>query len=167
MSPRADRTGGRLPVDPDTAVRAGPASGRHRADWVLAVVVGFGGAVGALARYAVLWVMPTVTGAFPWGTFTINLSGSAVLGFLLVMVTEAFPRGRLARPLIGTGVIGAYTTFSTFCVEAVQLFRAGAPAVAGAYLAGSLAGGLGAAWLAMGVARIALRAERWLQEELE
>lgn len=165
--------GSGLPVDPDLAAPAPTPPGRagrtrrRRADVVLVVAVGCGGALGALVRYLVLQAVPTLTGRFPWGTFAINVSGSALLGFLLVVVLEAFPRGRLARPVLGTGILGAYTTFSTFCVEAVQLIRAGAPAVAAAYLVGSLGAGLAAAWLGMISARVVLRAERWMQEALE
>jgi CrcB protein len=156
-------------MDPDlvASVQSPERSRRRRADGVLVVSVGCGGALGALARYLVLLAVPTLTGRFPWGTFMINVSGSAVLGFLLVLVLEAFPRARLARPVIGTGIIGAYTTFSTFCVEAAQLFLAGYPGVAVAYLLASLAAGLVAAWLGMVSARLALRAERWMQEALE
>jgi CrcB protein len=92
------------------------------------------------------------------------VSGSAALGFVLVLVIEHFPRGRLVRPVIGTGFLGAYTTFSTFTVEAVDLVRAGHTGLALAYLAASVFAGLLAVWTGMTAARLALRAERWLQE---
>jgi fluoride exporter len=74
--------------------------------------------------------------------------------------------GRLARPVIGTGVVGAYTTFSTFMVESVLLVRAGDPAIAAIYLVASLVLGLVAVFVGMLGARVVLRAERWLQEEM-
>ena len=100
------------------------------------------------------------------GTFVINISGSFILGFLLIILIEQFTMGRLARPVIGTGVIGAYTTFSTFMVEAVLLVRAGDPGLALAYLAASLVLGLAAGLVGMLGARAVLHAERWLQEEM-
>lgn len=159
---------GELPVDPDLLPddRTATRPARRRADLLLLGVVAAGGAVGSVARYGVSLAMPTVAGRFPWGTFLINLSGSVLLGFLLVLLLEQFPRGHLARPLIGTGVLGAYTTFSTLEVDAVLLVRDHHPAVAATYLAGSLAGGFVCVWLGMLGARLAVRAERWLQREL-
>lgn len=85
--------------------------------------VAVGGVVGALARWAVLEGLPTEPGRFPWATFLINISGSLVLGFVLVLLAERFPRNYLVRPLLTTGALGAYTTFSTLMVEAVLLVR--------------------------------------------
>ena len=130
------------------------------------IALALGGVLGAVSRYALSLALPTESDRFPWGTFLINVSGSFVLGCLLVMIIEQFPRGRLARPVIGTGFLGAYTTFSTFMVEAVELMRDGRPETAVAYLAASLFAGLGAVWLGMTGARGVLRAERWLQEEI-
>ncbi len=157
-------TGG-LPVDPDAETRPGRRRPR-RGDVALVVAVGCGGVVGALARQLVEVAVPAPAGHFPWATFAINTSGSALLGFLLVMVVEQFPRGRLARPVLGTGVLGAYTTFSTFCVEAAQLLRGGYVAMAALYLGASLLAGLAAAAVGLAAARVVIRAERWLAEEL-
>jgi fluoride exporter len=131
----------------------------------MVIALGFGGVVGALARYSVSLALPGQTGRFPWGTFVINVSGSAVLGFLLILLIEQFPRGRLARPVIGTGVIGAYTTFSTFVVDAVLLARADKILTAVIYVLASVVFGLLAVWLGMVTARVILRIERWMQQE--
>jgi CrcB protein len=161
----------RIPLDPD--VDFGPGGGdrpghgqrrTRRAEAVIVIALACGGVLGAVSRYAISLALPTETARFPWGTFLINISGSAALGFLLVLVIEHFPRGRLARPVVGTGFLGAYTTFSTFTVEATDLVRAGHAETALAYLAGSIFAGLLAVWAGMTSARMALRAERWLQE---
>jgi fluoride exporter len=172
MSPMGDDFPG-VPFDPDLDVEPpGGVDPRRRRRWFIrpqVIIVGslaVGGSVGAVARYAISLALPTVTGRFPCGTFVINISGSFVLGFLLIVLIEQFPMGRLARPVIGTGVIGAYTTFSTFMVEAVLLVRAGDPGIALAYLAASLALGLVAVFVGMLGARVVLHAERWLQEEM-
>jgi CrcB protein len=133
---------------------------------VIVIALACGGVLGAVSRYAISLAMPTETARFPWGTFLINVSGSAALGFILVLVIEHFPRGRLVRPVIGTGFLGAFTTFSTFTVEAVDLVRAGHPETALAYVAGSVLAGLLAVWAGMKSARLAMRAERWLQEAI-
>jgi fluoride exporter len=161
----------RLPLDPDVELGPGGAGGRgdgpgrtRRAEAVIVVALACGGVLGAVSRYAISLALPTETARFPWGTFLINVSGSAALGFLLVLVIEHFPRGRLVRPVLGTGFLGAYTTFSTFTVEAVDLVRAGHAVTALVYLVGSVFAGLLAVWAGMTAARGALRAERWLQE---
>lgn len=138
---------------------------RWRTQGVILLALGCGGALGALGRYAVAVAVPTPAGQFPWATFAANISGSALLGLLLVLLIEQFPRGRLARPVVATGVLGAYTTFSTFVVESVQLFRDSHPLTALAYLAASVAAGLAAVWLGMLAARGILRAERYLAEQ--
>jgi fluoride exporter len=162
----------RIPLDPDVDFGSGgeldPLARRLRARQVQLVIVAAlacGGVLGAVSRYAVSLALPTQTGRFPWGTFLINVSGSAVLGFVLILLIEQFPRGRLARPVIGTGFIGAYTTFSTFMVEAILLIRDGHTEAAAAYLAASVGAGLLAVWIGMTSARLVVRAERWLQEE--
>lgn len=137
----------------------------RRAQVLVVVALGLGGVAGALSRYFISLAMPTVDGRFPWGTFVINVTGSAALGFLLILVIEQFPSGRLARPVLGTGFLGAYTTFSTFMVEAVNLVRAGRTLIAVAYLVASAVVGLLAMWAGITAARFAIRFERWLQEE--
>lgn len=163
----------RSPLDPDVDFgpggRSEPLHRRRRARRAQAIIVvalACGGVLGAVSRYAVSLALPTETARFPWGTFLINVSGSAALGFILILVIEHFPRGRLARPVLGTGFLGAYTTFSTFTVEAVELIRGGHPETALAYVAGSALAGLLAVWIGMTSARVVLRAERWLQEEI-
>lgn len=121
--------------------------------------------MGAVARYAVSLAIPTLANHFPWSTFIINVSGSALLGFLLTLLSEQFPRGRLVRPLVGSGFIGAYTTFSTFEVDTIVLFRGHEIGVGVLYLASSLLGGLVAVWGGMNAARLLVKAEHWLQGE--
>lgn len=115
---------------------------------VLGAVV-LGGAAGSLLRYAVSnGVHPSADG-FPWGTLIINLSGSFLLGALLVAVTEVWRPHHLLRPLLGTGLLGGYTTFSTFALEV----RGASGAVAASYLIASVAGGVFVAWCGMAAVR--------------
>jgi CrcB protein len=123
-----------------------------------------GGALGAVARYALLSEWPTQPGRFPWGTFVVNVSGSLLLGVLLVTLTGRLPRRTLARPVLGTAVIGAYTTFSTLAMETVLLLRAGHLPTAVLYVAASVAAGLVAFVLGAAAARSALKSERRIAE---
>ncbi len=115
------------------------------AQWLL---VAIGGALGAPLRYVIdTLVSKRSRTAFPFGTLTVNVSGSLVLGVVtgLVMYHGLGPTPRLA---VGTGFIGAYTTFSTFSFETLALFEEGDTSRAVGYigaslLAGGLAAGLG------------------------
>jgi CrcB protein len=84
------------------------------------------GAVGAPVRYLVDgFVSDRVEGAFPWGTFVINVTGSLLLGLLTgLSLYHAFPK--TPRVVVGTGFCGAYTTFSTFSFETIRLLEEGA-----------------------------------------
>ena len=130
----------------------------------LVLAVAAGGLVGAPSRYL---LDRAITGRAesdrPWGTFVINVTGSLLLGFLTGL-TMTGHLSEVGKALLGTGFCGAYTTFSTFTVEATDLVRAGHAETALAYLAGSIFAGLLAVWAGMTSARMALRAERWLQE---
>jgi CrcB protein len=118
---------------------------------VLAAVA-LGGALGALARHGLgLAVGPAGTG-WPWATLTANLSGSLLLGVLLVLVERG--RGsRLARPFLGVGVLGGYTTMSTYGVETQQLLLAGRPGLAAGYACATLLGALAAVWAGAAMTR--------------
>lgn len=84
-----------------------------------------GGALGAPARYLTdLFVQSRHDSVFPWGTFTVNILGSLILGVTAAAVTDlAAPSWVLA--LVGTGLCGALTTFSTFGFETVRLLEKG------------------------------------------
>ena len=83
-------------------------------------------AVGAPARYLLDgFVQDRTMGAFPWGTFAVNMSGCLILGFLTGLGMY-HGTSDTARTVLGTGGLGAYTTFSTFTFETVTLAEEGA-----------------------------------------
>ncbi len=89
------------------------------------LAVALGGAAGAVGRYALSYLVNQAGGAvFPWGTLTVNLLGSFLLGFLTGLTAESFVSSR-ARALLGIGFLGSFTTFSTFAVESLNLLRKG------------------------------------------
>jgi CrcB protein len=116
------------------------------------VAVAAGGALGALARWAVGLGLPTAPGAFPLGTFSVNVVGCFAIGALLEVLTSR-PSNPLLRPFLATGVLGGFTTFSTYAVDAQHLLLAGHLGTGLLYLAGTLLAALAATWAGTGVAR--------------
>jgi CrcB protein len=113
-------------------------------NWLLVLA---GGALGAPLRYLVdRAVQARHDMAFPWGTFTVNVAGSFVLG-LLTGVSSAH-----AQLLLATGLCGALTTYSTFSYETLKLYESGARLQAGLNVLGSLAAALLAVWLGVAAA---------------
>ncbi|RFB18466.1 fluoride efflux transporter CrcB [Bacillus sp. HNG] len=86
------------------------------------ILVGIGGAVGAASRYlAGIWIGKKTGNAFPYPTLYINIMGSFLLGILTGMnQIQILPKW--CWLLLGVGFCGAFTTFSTFGYEAIQLF---------------------------------------------
>lgn len=118
-------------------------------NWLLVIA---GGMVGAPLRYltdrAVQSRHDTV---FPWGTFTVNVTGSLVLGVLTGAVTAGAATSHL-QLLLGTGLCGALTTYSTFSYETLRLAQDGARSHAVANVVASVVAGLGAAFVGMELA---------------
>ena len=103
-------------------------------------VVGVGGAIGAIARYLLGgWIQTASGSAFPWGTFSVNVSGSFLFGLAIVLL-PAMAATAEARQLITVGFLGSFTTFSTFSYEALALLREG-PGAPRRGVYGGLAGG--------------------------
>jgi fluoride exporter len=110
-----------------------------------ALMVIVGGAVGAPARYLIgMWVGSRVRhhrfGSLPWGTLTVNLLGSLILGLVAALTAGGAPDWLLTT--VGTGFCGALTTFSTFGIESVNLAEEGRLEAAAATVAMSLLLGL-------------------------
>ncbi|GGO47840.1 fluoride efflux transporter CrcB [Streptomyces lasiicapitis] len=104
-----------------------------------------GAAIGAPLRYLTDRGMRARFGAaFPWGTFAVNVAGSFVLGVVTGVAGAASPHTQL---FLGTGLCGALTTYSTFGYETSLLAEGRMPFAAVANVVGSVAAGLGAAFL--------------------
>jgi CrcB protein len=113
-----------------------------------AAAIAIAGALGALARYGLEgFVGRRAPGAFPWGTFVVNISGAFALGFLFTVLTEQLTVAAWLRGAVTIGFLGAYTTFSTLSFETYRLTEDGAIGIAAANALGSLAAGLAAVYV--------------------
>ena len=92
------------------------------------LAIAAGGAIGALLRY---WTSIAVHGrlgmAFPYGTLAVNVLGSLLMGFLYIWLIDRMAAGPALRAFLLVGVLGAFTTFSSFSMETLNLLEAGHP----------------------------------------
>lgn len=120
------------------------------------LLVGLGGAAGAMARYGLGLLLPARDG-FPAATLLVNLLGSFLIGALADLAEGRRLSSSLAL-LLQTGLCGGFTTFSTFSLETVNLFRSGRWLLGGGYAVLSL--GLCMAGAALGrlISKVLIRA---------
>lgn len=106
---------------------------------ILAIAIG--GALGSVSRYLVAVRLYGWLGlGLPYGTLTVNVAGSFLLGLVLALVEERGAFGPETRSLITIGFLGGMTTFSTFIYEGWNYTREGELLLAGVYAALSLVG---------------------------
>lgn len=117
-------------------------------------LIGVGGIAGACARFFIgKWIASRSPTLFPLATLTINISGSFILGLLFSLhQNENIPNWFWLT--FGTGFCGAYTTFSTFGYETIQLVEKNRIAHALTYLFTSVVFGILFCWLGMGLIRM-------------
>jgi CrcB protein len=98
------------------------------------LIVGLGGALGAIARFELggLVLHHTLGWKFPTATFVVNVLGCAVIGVLAALAERHDAFGPEMRLLLFTGVLGGFTTFSAFGLETAYLLRRGELATAAA-----------------------------------
>ncbi len=120
------------------------------------ILVMLGGAIGAAFRYQVGRVAVERLGhSFPWGTLTVNLVGSLLMGLLASVVAQGV---RASEPLLlfmGIGVLGGFTTFSAFSLETAQMIERGEFVSAAAYALSSVVAGVALLFVGLWVGRAA------------
>lgn len=87
--------------------------------------IGMAGALGALTRYGLALVVQRATGAtFPWGILTVNAAGCLLFGLVYGLAEERGIIRPELRAIALIGFLGAFTTFSTFAFDTLNLIRA-------------------------------------------
>ena len=116
------------------------------------LAIAIGGALGAVSRYAVVaYLLPVTPHRFPWGTLLANVLGCLLIGVLAVIIIEKQLLGPQWRLVLITGFLGAFTTFSAFSLEVVQLWQLGHGLNALYYVVLSLVACLSATVLAIAI----------------
>lgn len=119
-------------------------------------IVFLGGGIGAAARHGVnLLALRSVGVEFPYGTLSINVAGSFLMGALAAY----FLRSGVSvewRLFFTTGLLGGFTTFSAFSLEAALLYERGQIASAALYVLASVALAIGGLFLGMAIARLSI-----------
>jgi CrcB protein len=105
------------------------------------VSLAFAGALGVLSRHAIQRLIPR-TGAMPWGTFIVNVSGALVLGLLLTVIARRGSVPMWAQETVFVGFLGGYTTFSALSAEVFLMIESHHYGLAAAYSLGSVIAGV-------------------------
>lgn len=107
------------------------------------LAISIGAILGANLRFLLgAWIAERAGTGFPVGTLVINVTGSFLIGLVLVLVTERAAAPPWVRPLVAIGFLGSYTTFSTFSYETLALVQGGGYLPAAANVVASVSASL-------------------------
>ena len=112
---------------------------------MIVAAIALGGSLGAVTRYFVAIRLAAVLGVgIPYGTITVNIAGSLILGIIVALIEERGAFGPETRSFITIGFLGGMTTFSTFIYEGWEFSREGDILKTGLYAATSIVGAFAA-----------------------
>ena len=118
------------------------------------LLIAVGGALGAVARYATgLMASNLLPAGFPFGTLIVNVVGSFLIGCAFPLIVNLEQSKTLYHGLIMVGFLGAFTTFSTFSLDTLQLLESGHVMRAGINILSNLILCLSACWLGLTLVR--------------
>jgi fluoride exporter len=119
------------------------------------LLVGAGGAIGAMGRYGLALVIAQVwRTAFPLATLVINVTGSLAMGLLIGLLARSLPAwSEEIRLFLAVGILGGYTTFSAFSLDAITLIERGEWWPAIAYIVLSVVLSIVGLWLGLVLTR--------------
>ena len=118
------------------------------------LIVGLGGAIGSMLRYAVQKFFQAQTAsAFPTGTLLVNIAGCFLIGILWSLVSRSLTWNDEMKLLLMTGFCGGFTTFSAFTLEGIGLLKENRTVLFVLYLTASVVGGLLATFIGIRIAK--------------
>ena len=118
------------------------------------LAIAAGGAVGAVLRFLMSNGIYGLLGrGFPYGTLAVNVLGSLLMGFLYILFLERMSTGPELRAALLVGLLGAFTTFSTFSIETLNLIEQADYMKALLNMVVSVAACVLAAWLGLTLGR--------------
>ena len=119
------------------------------------LLIALGGSLGAVSRYGIGQLTARwYPGHFPLGTFLINVAGSFFIGLLFVLIVERIKLHADLRYVFMVGFLGAFTTFSSFSLETINLLQNGRIVLASSYVLASVVVCLLATWLGIVLGRL-------------
>ncbi len=126
--------------------------------WTEILCVGAGSCLGGMARYGVGKLVQQIAGTtlFPWGTFTVNVTGCFIIGLICGWLDRGVALSAAMRLFLTVGFCGGFTTFSTFANENYMLLQGSHPLLSPLYLLCSLVAGFGAVYAGYVLPRLLL-----------
>lgn len=118
------------------------------------LLVALGGAIGATLRHLVGVLTHRWLGSgLPWGTLTVNIVGSFVMGVVVELIARRFDASMELRMFLMTGILGGFTTFSSFSLDTAVLWERGDTGLAFIYVAASVTLSIAALFAGLAVVR--------------
>ena len=118
------------------------------------ISIAIGGAAGSLCRYGMSNGIYLLLGrSFPYGTLAVNILGSFIMGSLYILMIERASISEELRAGIIIGLLGAFTTFSAFSIETINLIESGEILKAGLNILFSVTLCIAGCWLGMNLPR--------------
>ena len=118
------------------------------------LAIGLGGFLGAIGRYWISGLAQRIGNHFPYGTLSVNVLGSFILGLFATLFLEKMMVNQELRLFLLVGLLGAFTTYSTFSLETLNLMRSGAWMFAGLNILANVVGTLIAVWAGVSIAKL-------------